>query len=109
MKIRDEDFRTRTASHTFPVPLESDATLYQVARTLLRELRRRRRRGVRLLGVGISSLKGGEGPGQLDLFDREEHVESERQRKLSRVADDLKRRFGERALLPGSLLDGLEE
>ena len=68
VKIRDDDFRTRTAGHTFPVPLESDVTLYQASRAILRELRARRRRGVRLLGVGVSSLVEGGGPLQMHFY-----------------------------------------
>lgn len=105
VKIRDEDFRTRTASHTFPKPLEADGTILKVSRDLLHDLRRSRRRGVRLLGVGISSLVEGEGLPQLELFREEEPVESERQRTISRVLDDLKERFGEDAVLPGGMLE----
>ena len=32
VKIRDGDFRTRQASHTLPDPVESDATIFSVAR-----------------------------------------------------------------------------
>ena len=105
VKIRDEDFRTRTASHTFPKPLEADSTILKVSRDLLHDLRRSRRKGVRLLGVGISSLVEGEGLPQLELFREEEPVESERQRTISRVLDDLKERFGEDAVLPGGMLE----
>jgi DNA polymerase-4 len=106
VKIRDEDFRTRTASHTLPEALEADATILKVSRTLLNDLRRKRRKGVRLLGVGISSLVEGGGPPQLDLFREDPSRESERQRTLSRVMDDLKDRFGEDAVLPGGMLEG---
>lgn len=105
VKIRDQDFRTRTASHTLPEALEADATLLQIARSLLGELRKKRRRGVRLLGVGISSLVAGDGPPQLELFQGEGTAESERDRTLSRLMDDLKERFGEDALLPGTMLE----
>jgi DNA polymerase-4 len=105
VKIRDEDFRTRTASHTVPEPLEADATLLRIARVLLQDLRTKRRRGVRLLGVGLSSLVEGEGPPQLELFQGEGPVESERHRTLSRIVDNLKERFGEDAVLPGGMLE----
>jgi DNA polymerase-4 len=104
VKIRDSDFRTRQASHTLPDPVESDATLFSVARGLLKELRKRRRKGTRLLGVGISSLVEGDGPPQLDLFPGDGPGEAERQRTLSRVVDDLRERFGDDALVPGRLL-----
>ncbi len=109
VKIRDTDFRTRQAGHTLPDPVEADATIFTVARNLFRELRDKRRVGVRLLGVGISSLVEGEGPPQLDLFGEEIPVEPERDRVVSRVLDDLRARFGEDAVLPGRMLEGSEK
>ncbi len=105
VKIRDEDFRTRQAGHTLPDAVEADATLYSVAQNLYRELRRKRRVGVRLLGVGISSLVDGDSPPQLDLFGGKAPVEPERDRVVSRVLDDLRDRFGHRAILPGRMLE----
>ena len=105
VKIRDHDFRTRTASHTLSEPVESDAVLYSVAQNLLKELRSKRRTGVRLLGVGISSLVEEDPPFQLGLFEEEAPVEPERLRTVSRIVDDLRKRFGEDAVLPGRMLE----
>lgn len=104
VKIRDSDFKTRTASHTFPEPMEADSTLLKAARELLSALRRKREGGVRLLGVGVSSLVEGGGLPQLELFQGEGPKESERHRTISRVVDDLKDRFGDNAVLPGGML-----
>ena len=105
VKIRDADFRTRTASHTLSTPLEADTTLLHVAKALLLGLRKRRMGGVRLLGVGVSGLVEGDEASQLELFAGEAEAESPRDRTLSRVVDDLKARFGEDAVLPGRILD----
>lgn len=105
VKIRDQDFRTRTASHTLTDPVESDTILYSVAKNLLRELRGKRRTGVRLLGVGLSSLVEGDTPSQLGLFEEEGPLEPEKFRTLSRITDDLRSRFGEDAILPGRMLE----
>jgi DNA polymerase-4 len=105
VKIRDKDFQTRQASHSLPDPIVSDAAIYSVARQLFRELRARRRTGVRLLGVGISSLAPGEGPPQLDLFQEGVGIEPERDRTISRLMDDLRERFGDEAILPGRFLE----
>ena len=105
VKIRDRDFRTRQASRTLPDPVESDATLFSVARDLFHELRRKRRVGVRLLGVGVSSLVEGDGPPQLQLFEEEALSEPERDRVVSRVLDDLRERFGDAAIIPGRMLE----
>lgn len=104
VKIRDGDFKTRQASHTLPDPVESDGTIFSVARSLLRELRKRRRTSVRLIGVGLSSLVEGEGPPQLELFQTGSPSESERDRVVSRVLDDIRGRFGNDVIQPGSML-----
>lgn len=109
VKIRDGDFKTRQASHTLPDPVESDSTIFSVARNLFQELRRRRRVGVRLLGVGISSLAEGYGPPQYDLFKADALAEPERHRVVSRVLDDLRGRFGENAVLSGRMLEEPEK
>ncbi len=105
VKVRDPDFRTRTASHTLPDPIEADTTLFSVAQNLFRELRKKRRMGVRLLGVGISSLVEGDEPPQLDLFQAGAFREPERDRVVSRVMDDIQDRFGSGAILPGRMLE----
>ncbi|MFH1763342.1 MAG: DNA polymerase IV, partial [Gemmatimonadota bacterium] len=105
VKIRDHDFRTRQASHTLPEPVESDNTIFSVARTLFRKLREKRRAGVRLLGVGVSSLVEGNSPPQLDLFQADAIAEPERDRVVSRVLDHLRGRFGDDAILPGRMLE----
>jgi DNA polymerase-4 len=105
VKIRDGDFKTRQASHTLPDPVEADSTMYSVARNLFQELRRKRRVGVRLLGVGVSSLVEGDSLPQLDLFEADAIAEPERHRIVSRVMDDLRGRFGDDAILPGRMLE----
>ena len=108
VKIRDADFRTRTASHTLPDAVESDITLFSVGRGLLRELRKKRAMGCRLLGIGVSSLVEGEDPSQTELFGEASASEGERERTLSRVVDDLRERFGDDAVVPGRILEERE-
>ena len=109
VKIRDEDFKTRQGGHTLPVPVDSDGALLSVALALFRELRRKRRVGVRLLGVGISSLVQGDSLPQLELFTPDAPTEKKRDRVVSRVLDDLRSRFGDEAILPGRMLEDPEE
>lgn len=104
VKIRDPDFTTRQSGHTLPEPVESDAAVYAVGGRLLEELRRKRRKGVRLLGVGLSGLVAREAPSQLALFEEAGRVETERDRTISRVMDDLRERFGDEALRPGRIV-----
>ena len=105
VKLRDADFTTRQSGHTLPDPVETEHAVYAVALPLLLELRARRRRGVRLIGVGLSSLVEREAPRQLGLFTNEDPLESDRDRSLARVVDDLRDRFGRGALLPGRVLE----
>ncbi len=109
VKLRDGDFTTRQSSHTLPDPVETDRAVYAVALPLVRELRRRRRTGVRLLGVGLSGLierdDTAEGEAQLGLFPGPKSLESDRDRALARVVDDLRDRFGKGAVLPGRVLE----
>ena len=105
VKLRDADFTTRSSAHTLPDPVETDHAVYAVALSLLRELRRKRRAPVRLLGVGLSGLVDRDVPAQLVLFPRSDPVESDRDRALARVVDDLRGRFGREAVLPGRVLE----
>ncbi len=109
VKIKDSDFRSRTASRTLDQPLESDRAILTVARELLATLRERRRTGARLVGVGVSHFSTGEEGTQLVLFDETASsppLETDRDRRLSRLADELRDRFGHDALRPGRLLSG---
>ncbi|HEU4454497.1 MAG TPA: DNA polymerase IV [Longimicrobium sp.] len=102
VKIRYADFEDRSASRTVAEPLESDRAIYSVARALLRQLRAKRRGGIRLLGVGVSRL-GVEEEAEPMLFEVEEGVESERDRRLSSATDRLRSRFGKGAVMPARI------
>ena len=107
VKIKDGDFRQRTASRTVDHPLESDRAILAVAKELLHTLRARRRTGARLIGVGVSHFTTGEEGTQLVLFDAADTapaIETDRDRRLSKAADELRERFGDDAIRPGRLL-----
>lgn len=106
VRIRDRDFRNRSASRTLEQPLESDRAIYFVGRALLTRLRSRRRTPARLLSIAVSNFTKDDGATQLALFQEgPANIETERDRNLSRAVDDLRARFGRDALLPGRLLD----
>jgi DNA polymerase-4 len=105
VKLRDADFKTRQAGHTLPDAVETDHAVYAVALPLVRELRARRRVGVRLLGVALSGLVEREAPSQMGLFAGDDPLESDRDRALARVVDDLRDRFGRAAVVPGRVLE----
>ena len=108
MKLRDADFRTRTRSRTLPEPVESNAAIHEAAKELLRELRADRDVPARLLGVGLTSLVADREERQLGLFASPVAGESERDRNVSRVFDELRDRFGREAVRPGGTLDAAE-
>lgn len=99
VKMRYADFTDRSASRTVSEPLESDRAIYAVARALLKQLRAKRRGGIRLLGVGVSKLGEGE-EGNPVLFELPAGIESERDRRLSAATDRLRGKFGREAVLP---------
>jgi DNA polymerase-4 len=104
LKLRDPDFTTRQRSRTLSEPIESDLAVFNVARSLLEDLRARRRLPVRLLGVALSGFVERDVPRQLVLFEDGES-ERERDRKLARVSDDLRERFGSDGVMPARLIE----
>lgn len=105
VRLRDADFRTRQASHTVAEGIETDVAMYAVARPLLARLRSERRTGARLLGVAASNLERA-GNTQITLFDAgSQALETERDRRLARAADEVRQRFGRNAIAPADLMD----
>ena len=96
VKLRDWDFTTRQASRTLPAPVRSDRAVYAVACELLAKLRNARHVPARLLGVSLSRLFPEDARTQLSLFDTEPSasVETDRDRTIARVMDDVRERFG---------------
>jgi hypothetical protein len=76
--------------------------VYAVARELLTRLRAARRVPARLLGVALSQLVPAGGDGQLSLLESSPSpdgmLETERDRVISRMIDDVRERFGPDAL-----------
>jgi len=99
VKLRDADFTTRQASRTLADAVQSDRAVYAVARELLTRLRAARRTPARLLGVALSQLGAEGGEGQLSLLESPgDTLETERDRVISRVIDEVREKFGPDAL-----------
>jgi len=99
VKLRDADFTTRQASRTLGDPVQSDRAVYAVARELLTRLRAARRVPARLLGVALSQLVRAGGESQLSLLESAgTTVETERDRVISRLIDEVREKFGPDAL-----------
>ncbi len=112
VKLRDADFRTRSAQRTLRLPIESERSVARAAQSLLRQLRSRRRVGVRLLGIGLSHFDDGPPEdAQLALFEvpppaTDEPVEGDKNRALTRALDRIRGRYGADAILPAGLVSG---
>jgi len=113
VKLKDADFRTRSAQRTLARPIESEQSVARAAKALLRGLRKRRRVGVRLLGIGLSHFGDDlPAPTQLGLFPvpmslplPDEPIEGDKERALTRALDRIRDRFGSAAILPARLVD----
>ncbi|WP_396213343.1 Y-family DNA polymerase [Gemmatimonas sp.] len=120
VKIKDTDFRTRSAQRTLSAYIESEKSVLKAARPLLRQLRGKRRVPVRLLGISLSHFD--DEPEalplpatQLGLFAASpaapvsaaaiDPEESPRDRALTRALDRIRDRYGSAAILPAGLVD----
>ena len=104
VKLRDADFTTRQASRTLAEPVQSDRAVFAVARQLFAKLRRARPTPARLLGVALSHLSAADGERQLSLLEPPGGgLETERDRTLARVIDDIRGKFGPRSLGRGGV------
>jgi DNA polymerase-4 len=95
VKIRDSSFRTITRQRTLPEPTDLTEPIFRTALQLARpEVRGLR---IRLLGVTASGL--GERD-QLSLFAGDDP----RRRRVTEAADEVRHRFGERAITRARLV-----
>jgi len=102
VKIKDSDFKRRSAAITLEEPITTYQAMAPVAKDLLRDLRRKRRVAARLIGVTASHLQRLGSEEQLVLFAREgPHVETDRQRGLAAAMDSVREKFGRKALKIG--------
>ena len=90
LKVRTGDFVTWTRAVTLAAPTCLTEEIYAAACDLFRSRIRLGGRGVRLLGVGVTSLLP-PGAGQLDLFADET---LERSARVARAADTLTEKYG---------------
>ena len=105
VRIRDFDFRNRSASRTLPRGVIADRVILGVAKALLAKLRSDRRVPARLLGVALSSLAADPDADQLTLFESalSNAEETPRDRALARAVDRLRERFGRDGIVPARL------
>jgi DNA polymerase-4 len=103
VRLRDADFTDRQASHTVREGISSDRAVMAVTRPLLLRLRAARPGPARLIGVALSGLLDDEAPAQLSLFSAEPEglADTKRDQAISQAIDELRSRFGRRAIVRG--------
>ena len=100
LKVRWSNFKTITRSRTMPAEFDNAAEIYEAVRALYLKLDPQRPR-IRLLGVSVSSLVPGPPRRQLLLDDSGRAAWNE----AAQAVDDIRRRFGDEAVTPATLLD----
>jgi DNA polymerase IV len=101
LKLRHGDFHTVTRRRTLPAATDLDLELLTPARELFRTVfpeARRRRQGIRLIGVAATNLAQA---APADLF---EPTERTRLRELTSAVDRVRERFGFDAVAPARTL-----
>ena len=97
LKYRDETFTTKTHARSRATPTNVAADLFDAAWSLFQDVHGHRK--VRLLGIGVS---GFDAPAQASLFGEEE---SARDKRIDHLRDEVRERFGSKALVRGSDLE----
>jgi DNA polymerase IV len=100
LKLKTADFRQRTRSQSIAAPTQLAAKIFAVCREMLaREIDGT---AFRLMGTGVSALKPGSQAGATDMLDR-------RAADAERAIDDLRKKFGQAAVIRGIAYDGPEK
>jgi DNA polymerase-4 len=94
LKLRWSDFTTLTRQVTLDEPVDQDGVIYNAVESLFDGVWQPGKK-VRLIGVGASGLAPR--PQQPGLWD----TSSERERRLLEAVDELREKYGAKAILPG--------
>jgi DNA polymerase-4 len=99
LKLKTADFRQRTRSQSIQSPTQLAAKIFALSREMLaREIDGT---AFRLMGTGVSALKEGSAADDSDMLDR-------RSADAERAMDDLRKKFGNAAVIRGIAYEGPE-
>ncbi len=103
LKLKYADFRQITRSETLPEATDDGTEIYRVACRLLLTRTEAGKRPIRLLGISLSHLRHQGESEQPLLF----HTDNpyNRKKNLNLAIDKIHEKFGDEALLPGTLLE----
>jgi len=100
LKLKTADFRQRTRAQSIAAPTQLAAKIFAVSREMLaKEIDGT---AFRLMGTGVSALRPGSQADDTDMLDR-------RAADAERAMDDLRRKFGQAAVIRGIAYDGPEK
>jgi DNA polymerase IV len=100
LKLKTADFRQRTRSQTVHSPTQLAAKIFATSREMLaKEIDGT---AFRLMGTGVSALRPGSVADDTDMLDR-------RSAHAERAMDDLRKKFGNAAVIRGIAYDGPEK
>jgi len=101
LKVKYSDFVQITRSVTLPKSIDDGSEIYSVACRLLKKTRVTKK-PVRLLGISLSQLSCLGTGTQLSLFDQDRS--SQERQRLNTVLDSLYEKYGDKSVVPGTLL-----
>jgi DNA polymerase IV len=100
LKLKTADFRQRTRSQSIHAPTQLAARIFAVSRQMLtKEIDGT---AFRLMGAGVSALRPGSDAHDIDMLDR-------RSADAERAIDNLRKKFGQAAVIRGIAYDGPEQ
>jgi DNA polymerase-4 len=100
LKLKTADFRQRTRSQSIHAPTRLAAKIFAISREMLaKEIDGT---AFRLMGTGVSALRPGSQAHDTDMLDR-------RSADAERAMDDLRRKFGQAAVIRGIAYEGPEK
>jgi DNA polymerase-4 len=102
LKVKYHDFVQITRSITLAEPTDDSRKIFQTCCDLLGKTEVGIR-PVRLLGISLSQLGDSDETKQLALFAAEE---PDKRKRLNKALDTISERFGDEAIVPGTLLEG---
>ena len=102
LKVKYFDFVQITRSITLGEPTDDSRKIFQTCCDLLGKTEVGKR-PVRLLGISLSQLSDSDETKQLALFTE---ADPDKRRRLNRALDTISEKFGDEAIVPGTLLEG---
>jgi DNA polymerase-4 len=100
LKLKTADFRQRTRSQSIHAPTQLATKIFAISREMLaKEIDGT---AFRLMGTGVSALRPGSPGDDTDMLDR-------RSADAERAIDDLRKKFGQAAVIRGIAYDGPEK